>query len=289
MAKINHYPGHMAKTKRLIKERIKQVDIVFELVDARAPFSTTNPVLSSFIHNTPKLVLLNKADLADKKILEQFEKAYHAIGVHTLTINARKGTNVNKIQAVARQICQDKFLKEESRGMKPRALRALIVGIPNVGKSTLINRLVNKRATKVGDTPGITRHLQMIRINKDFELLDTPGILWPNLEDNTVALNLALLGTIKDSLIPKDDVVIHGMNVLRKHYQPSFEKRYDITIDDSDTPLDLFDKIGKRRGAYTQGAGIDYERVIDLFLYDFRHHAFGDIALETVDSSHVQL
>ncbi len=289
MPKINHYPGHMAKTKRLIKERIKQVDIVFELVDARAPFSTTNPALSSFISNTPKLILLNKADLADKKILEQFEQRFHDLGMHTLAIDARKGVNVNKIQTIARHICQEKFLKEESRGMKPRALRALIVGIPNVGKSTLINRLVNKRATKVGDTPGITRHLQMIRINKDFELLDTPGILWPNLDDDTVALNLALLGTIKDSLIPKDDVAIHGIGILKSRYKQSFEKRYDLTVEQADTPVDLFDKIGKRRGAYTQGAGINYERVIDLFLYDVRHQAFGNIALETVDDTHVQL
>ncbi len=288
MANINYYPGHMAKTKRLIKERIKYIDIVFELVDARAPFSTMNPDLKTMIGNTPKLMLLNKADLADAKELSRFEQFFKENGVHSLRINALSGDNVNKIQATATDILKEVFDKERSKGLRPRALRALIVGIPNVGKSTLINRLVNKKATKVGDTPGITRHLQMIRINKNFELLDTPGILWPKLDVDVIALNLALLGTIKDSLVPRDEVVIHGVKLLREYYPKTFAERYDMTITETDTTLDLLDKIGQRLGCLDKGGSINYERVMDHFLYDFRHERFGSIVLETVESKHVQ-
>ncbi len=280
MAKINYYPGHMAKTKRLIKERLKHIDIVFELVDARAPQASMNPELKSIIKNKPRLILLNKSDLADNRGLAAWEHHFKNASLETLQINALSGKNVHQIVPLTRQILQDKLQKERERGIKERPFKALIVGIPNVGKSTLINRLVDKRATKVGDVPGVTRHLQTIRIHDSLELLDTPGILWPNLDDQSTALKLALLGTIKDNLIPSDDVVIFGFDILKKHYKQAFEARYDITIDDSDEALTLFEKIGKRRGALKKGNEIDYDRVIDLFLYDFRHHQFGNVILE---------
>ena len=280
MAKINYYPGHMAKTKRLIKERLKHIDIVFELVDARAPQASMNPELTSIIKNKPRLILLNKSDLADSRGLAAWERHFKNASLETLQINALSGKNVHQIVPLTREILYDKLQKERKRGIKERPFKALIVGIPNVGKSTLINRLVDKRATKVGDVPGVTKHLQTIRIHDSLELLDTPGILWPNLDDQSTALKLALLGTIKDNLIPSDDVVIFGFDILKKHYKKAFEARYDITIDDSDEALTLFEKIGKRRGALKKGNEIDYDRVIDLFLYDFRHHQFGNVILE---------
>ncbi len=280
MAKINYYPGHMAKTKRQIKERLKLIDIVIELVDARAPKACMNPELAPLIGSKPKLILFNKADLADKKGLEAWRDHFSKRGVNTLSINALSGRNVNRIVPLSKEILRPLFEKEARKGRRERPVRALIVGIPNVGKSTLINRLVDKKATKVGDTPGITRHLQVIRIHEDMELLDTPGILWPKLDDHDTAMKLALLGTIKDHLVPRDEVVIYGFDILRKHYKEAFEKRYDMTIENDDESLDIFDKIGRRRGTLQRGGEIDYERVMDHFLYDFRHQQFGPLMLE---------
>lgn len=283
MTKINYYPGHMAKTKRLIKEQIKQIDIVFELLDARAPGASMNPEVSEMTRNKPRLMLLNKSDLSDGEGLRAWERHFANNGLHTLQINALNGHNVNRIVPLTRDILSDTVEKAKKRGMKVRPFRALIIGIPNVGKSTLINRLVAKKATKVGDVPGITRHMQVVRIHESLELLDTPGILWPNLEDQTTALKLALLGTIKDSLIPRDDVVIFGFDLLRKYYPRQFAARYDIDVDPQDSALDLFDKIGRRRGALTKGNEVDYDRVMDHFLYDFRHQQFGPVILEWPD------
>lgn len=283
MTKINYYPGHMAKTKRLIKEQIKQIDIVFELLDARAPGASMNPEVSEMTRNKPRLMLLNKSDLSDGEGLRAWERHFANNGLHTLQINALNGHNVNRIVPLTRDILSDTVEKAKKRGMKVRPFRALIIGIPNVGKSTLINRLVAKKATKVGDVPGITRHMQVVRIHESLELLDTPGILWPNLEDQTTALKLALLGTIKDSLIPRDDVVIFGFDLLRKYYPRQFAVRYDIDVAPQDSALDLFDKIGRRRGALTKGNEVDYDRVMDHFLYDFRHQQFGPVILEWPD------
>jgi len=279
---IQWYPGHMAKTKRQIKERLKLIDIIFEIVDARAPLSTQNPMVDEITKNKPRLILLNKADLADKKELDQFIKYYESKGFKALKINALSGLNVDKIVPGSKALLEEKFSKEKKRGREERPIRALIVGIPNVGKSTLINQLVSKRAVKVGDIPGITKHLQMIRINKDLELLDTPGILWPKFDSEEVALKLALIGAIKDSILPLDDVVVYGMKVLVEKYKEAFEKRYDITVDIDDI-VGIFDDIGKRRGALKQGGVVDYDRVMDLFLYDFRHQQFGPVILDQVD------
>ncbi len=270
----------MAKTKRLIKAKLPTIDIVFELVDARAPKASQNPELKDIIGNKPRLILLNKADLADGKALDKWIEQFRSEGADAMKINALTGQHVRDIVPKSKSILKDLFQKEKERGRKERPIRALIVGIPNVGKSTLINRLVGKKTAKVGDTPGITRHLQMIRVQEDLALLDTPGILWPDLDDQQTALKLALLGTIKDHLIPADEVAIYGIDVLRRHYRRAFEERYDISIEETDGPIEIFDKIGRRRGALTRGSEIDYDRVIELFLYDFRHQRFGSVILE---------
>ena len=282
MAEIQYYPGHMEKTKREILNRLNVIDIVFEIVDARAPFSTQHPDITSIVKNKPRLILINKSDLADEKALEAFERYFRDKGYDALRVNARTGKNVREILPTARRMLRDVFDKEKSRGREERPIRALILGIPNVGKSTMINRLVDKRITKVGDRPGITRHLQTIRAHKDLELLDTPGVLPPKITPKSRALKLALLGAIRDHLVPRDEVVIYGFGVLFKHYRNAFESRYDVVFDSED-PLDIFEKIGRRIGALRKGGIIDYDKVMDRFLHDFRHQQFGKLTLERAE------
>jgi ribosome biogenesis GTPase A len=279
MKAIQWYPGHMAKTKRLIKEKLKHIDVVFELLDARAPLSSQNPLIHDITSKKPRLILLNKADLADQKILSRWEKYFQKQGHYVLKINSLSGMNVQKIAPTAKLMIQDVYEKEKSRGRLERPVRAMILGIPNVGKSTLINSLVSKRVTKVGDIAGITKHLQMIRIHDDLELLDTPGILWPKFEDQEVGFKLALLGSIKDHILPLDDIVIYGFKFLNKYYKEAFEARYDITVDIDDIGK-IFDDIGIKRGCLRKGGEVDYDRVIDMFLQDFRHMHFGQIMLD---------
>ena len=281
MKTIQWYPGHMAKTKRLIQENIKLVDIVFELVDARAPFSTQNPMVQDITKHKPRIILLNKSDLAEQKELDKWVDYFNDQGTKAFKINSMSGFNVDKIVSASQEIMAEKFAKNKKRGIFERPIRAMIVGIPNVGKSTLINQLVKKRVTKVGDVAGITKHLQMIRIHEHLELLDTPGILWPKFEDQEAAKKLVLLGSLKDSITPLDDVAIFGMHVLATHYKNAFETRYDIEVD-MDNVIKVFDDIGKRRGCLKKGGIVDYDRVIEIFIYDFRHHYFGNIILDRV-------
>jgi ribosome biogenesis GTPase A len=282
MKAIQWYPGHMAKTKRQIQAQLKLVDIVIELLDARAPLSSQNPMIQDLSSHKRRLILLNKADLADPIELKKFVKYFEELGHKVLPINALNGMNVQKIPALAKALIQDILEREKKRGRIERAVRSMIVGIPNVGKSTLINQLVSKRVTKVGDIAGVTKHLQMIRIHEDLELLDTPGILWPKFDDEEVGLKLALLGSIKDTILPLDDVVIYGMRFLNTYYKDAFEKRYEITVDIDDIEK-VFNDIGLRRGCLKKGNEIDYDRVIDLFLHDFRHMQFGKIILDRID------
>ncbi len=279
MADIQYYPGHMDKTRREILNRLKIIDIVFEVVDARAPLSTQHPDITSIVKDKPRLIILNKSDLADATALEEFETHFINQGFQVVRVDSLKGTNIRSIRPLAEKMLEAKFEKEKKRGREKRPIRALILGIPNVGKSTLINRLVDKRVTKVGDRPGITRHLQSIKAHKNLELLDTPGVLPPKISPKQRALKLALLGAIKDHLVPRDEVVIFGFQVLMDHYRDAFEKRYDFTIE-SDDPVAIFESIGKRIGALKKGGLIDYDKVMERFLHDFRHQQFGPIILE---------
>ncbi len=269
----------MDKTRREILNRLKIIDIVFEVVDARAPLSTQHPDITSIVKNKPRIIILNKSDLADPIALDAFEAHFVKKGFSVVRVNALKGTNVREIRPMAEKMLEQKFEKEKSKGRQKRAIRALILGIPNVGKSTLINRLVDKRIAKVGDRPGITRHLQSIKAHKNLELLDTPGVLPPKIEPKQRALKLALLGAIKDHLVPRDEVVIFGFKVLMNHYREAFENRYDFKIE-SDDPVAIFDAIGKRIGALKKGGIVDYDKVMDRFLHDFRHQQFGPVILE---------
>jgi ribosome biogenesis GTPase A len=282
MKQIQWYPGHMAKTKREIKEKVALIDIVLEIVDARIPFSSQNPVIDTMIGNTPKIVLFNKADLSDNYELQKWADYFHSIGVYTLKINAITGRGLEKLLPLMKEILKEKIKKELSRGRTERPIRTMILGIPNVGKSTLINKLANKKKLVTGDRPGVTKQTQYIRVGTDFELLDTPGILWPKFDNEEVAFKLALTGAIKDDILPIDDVVIKGFFYLENYYQGRLSSRYDIEVD-LDNIMKIFDDIGLRRGCLLPGKEIDYDRVCDLFLHDFRHQKFGNIILDRVD------
>ncbi|MCK5388438.1 MAG: ribosome biogenesis GTPase YlqF [Candidatus Izimaplasma sp.] len=281
MKQIQWYPGHMAKTKKEVKEKIKLVDVVLELLDARIPFSSQNPVIKELIGNKPRVILLNKADLSDPVELDKWVSFFEAQGIKTLKINAISGMGVDKIKGVLKNVLKEKIAKEISRGRKERPIRSMILGIPNVGKSTLINRMANKKKLIAEDRPGVTRHTQYIRVGQDFELLDTPGILWPKFDSMDVALKLAITGAIKDNILPIDEVVIYGFKYLNEHYLDRFEARYSIKVDIDDI-LKIYNDIGLKRGCLLPGNKIDYDRVNDLFLHDFRHQRFGKITLDYV-------
>ena len=282
MKQIQWYPGHMAKTKREIKEKVKLVDVVLELLDARIPFSSQNPVIKEMIGNTPKIILFNKADLTDTLELNKWINYFEERGIHSLRINAISGQGLDQMLPLMKRVLKDKIEKELSRGRKERPIRAMILGIPNVGKSTLINKLANKKKLVTGDRPGVTKQTQYIRVGKDFELLDTPGILWPKFEDEEIAFKLALTGAIKDQILPIDEVVIKGFQFLDKYYKGRLEERYDIEVD-IDNIVQIFDDIGIRRGCLLPGKQIDYDRVSELFLHEFRHLKFGKVILDRVD------
>lgn len=282
MKQIQWYPGHMAKTKREIMEKVKLVDVVLELVDARLPFSSQNPSVDDMIGNTPKIILFNKADLADPSELDKWVSYFQNQSIPSLKINAVNGKGMNQILPLMKSLLVAKLAKEKSRGRTERPLRAMILGIPNVGKSTLINTFAGKKKLITGDRPGVTKQTQYIRVGKEFELLDTPGILWPKFDDEFIASKLALTGAIKDQILPKDEVVIFGIKQLITYYKGRLEERYDILVDEDDV-VRILDQIGIKRGCLLPGNEIDYERVFDLFLHDFRHERFGKIILDRVD------
>ncbi len=281
MKQIQWYPGHMAKTKKEVKEKIKLVDVILELLDARIPYSSQNPIIKELIGNKPRVILLNKADLADPVELDKWVTFFEGQGVKTLKMDALSGKGVNKIKGVLQIVLKDKIAKEISRGRIARPIRAMILGIPNVGKSTLINKLASKKKLIVEDRPGVTKRTQYIRVGKDFELLDTPGILWHKFEDDEVAYKLALTGAIKDTILPIDDIVIYGFKFLYKFYPKGFEDRYSIKVD-IENIIEIYDNIGAKRGCLLPGKLTDYLRVNELFLYDFRHQKFGKIILDFV-------
>ena len=281
MKQIQWYPGHMAKTKKQVKEKIKLVDVVLELLDARIPYSSQNPVIKELIGNKPRVILLNKADLSDPVELDKWVSFFEAQGVKTLKINSVSGMGVDKIKGVLKEVLKEKIAKEISRGRKERPIRSMILGIPNVGKSTLINRLAKKKKLVAEDRPGVTRHTQYIRVGQDFELLDTPGILWPKFDNLDVAFKLAITGAIKDDILPIDEIAIFGFKYLYKHHLSRFEERYSIKVDIDDI-LKIYNDIGIKRGCLLPGKQIDYDRVNDLFLHDFRHQKFGKITLDYV-------
>lgn len=277
---IQWFPGHMAKAKREVTEKLKLIDIVFELVDARIPISSRNPLIDEIVANKPRIILLNKADMADPDVTKQWIDFFAAQQIDAIAIDSQSGTGVKQMVAVAKEKLRPKFEKMIAKGIKrPRAMRALIVGIPNVGKSTLINRLAGKHIAKTGDTPGVTKAQQWIKVGKELELLDTPGILWSKFEDEEVGYKLATTGAIKDTILNLQDVAVYALRFLSTHYPDRLKERYAL----ADIPEDivqLFDDIGKKRGCLAAGGVVDYDKVAELVLRDIRTEKLGRLSFD---------
>ena len=279
---INWYPGHMAKTKREILEKLNLIDIVYEVVDARMPLSSKIVDIDELIKDKPRILVMTKYDLCDKTETDKIIKYYEELGYKVVAVDLMSGLNVKKILDYTKEIMDIENKKRESKGMKPRAARALIVGVPNAGKSTLINRLVGKKSAGVGDTPGFTKSLSWIRINKDVELLDSPGILWPKMEDQEAAHILACLSSIKEEILNPDAIAVFILRKLYELYPERLEERYGVVELDEDL-IEVYDIIAKRRGALSRGGVADYDKVSNIIIRDLKNGYFGNITFDRLD------
>lgn len=276
MATIQWFPGHMSNARRQVQENIKHVDFVTILVDARLPLSSQNPMLTKIVGDKPKLMLLNKADLADNTHTKKWQQYYEKQGIKTLAINAKEQATVKRVTEAAKELMADKLHRLRERGIQKETLRTMIIGIPNAGKSTLMNRLAGKKIATVGNKPGVTKGQQWLKSNKELEILDTPGILWPKFEDELVGLKLALTGAIKDQLLPMDEVTIFGLNYFKKYYPNRLLKRFKAINLEADAPeiiMSLTRQLGFKE---------DYDRFYSLFIKDIRDGRLGQYTLDQV-------
>lgn len=272
------YPGHMTKAKRMMQENIKLIDLVIELVDARIPLSSRNPDIDELGKNKARLVLLNKADLAEDKWNDAWAEYFKKKGFSVVKVNSRKGGGIKSIQGVIREACAEKIERDRKRGILNRPVRAMVVGIPNVGKSTFINALAGKACAKTGNKPGVTKGKQWIRLNKQVELLDTPGILWPKFEDQEVGLKLAFIGSIKDEVLQTEELAAELIHFLRIAYPEVLADKYDIEMDEDDYVV--LNRIAKSRNCIVRGNELDTEKAALLLLDDFRNGKLGRLTLE---------
>ena len=279
---INWYPGHMAKTKRLVKEQLDLIDIVYEVIDARMPYSSKIKDIDEVIKNKPRILIMTKYDLCDKKETDKWIKYYQEQGYNVLPIDLENKPNLKPLFNLTNEVMEEKNKKREQKGLLKRRTRVLIIGIPNVGKSTLLNRLVGKKAVDVGNKPGVTKQLNWIRINDQLELLDTPGILWPKLDNQKVALNLASLTAIKEEILPLFDVCEYILNILNKYYKEKLKERYGIE-DINEDIIDTFDIIGKKRGCLIKGGQVDYDKVINVIINDIKNGYIKNITFDRID------
>lgn len=279
---INWYPGHMKKTMDNIKSSLKLVDVVLEIVDARIPIASRNPLLDEVLGDKPRVVLLNKMDLANEAMNKKWLEYFKAKGYEAILIDSVKGTNLNKIESTSRQLLTEKFKKLEEKNLNLKRVRAMIVGIPNVGKSTLINRIANRRSAKVGNRPGVTRQNQWIKTGKDFELLDTPGVLWPKFGSEEIGLDLAFTGAIKDEIMDTETLAFKLIEKLNHIDKGIIETRYKIETEGLST-LEIMEAIGQKRGCLIRGGEFDYEKISNIVLDEFRKGVLGRITLEGPD------
>lgn len=278
---INWYPGHMAKTKRQISENLNLIDIVYEVIDARMPYSSKIVDIENFIKNKPRILIMTKSDLCDLEETKKWVKYYEKKGYYVILCNLNDKKSIPSILKLTDKVLEEKNKKRLEKGLENRRTRILITGIPNVGKSTLINRLVGKNATNVGNKPGVTKNLNWIRINESLELLDTPGILWPKFEEEKVAFNLASLTAIKEEVLPIEKVVCYIIETLYKYYPNILKERYNITEIDPEF-IEVFDTIGKKRGCLIKGGEVDYDRVCSIVINDIKEGYIKGITFDRI-------
>ena len=277
---LNWYPGHMAKTKRQISEMLDLIDVIYEVVDARMPYSSKIKDIDSFTKNKPRILIMTKSDLCDLNETNKWKKYYEDNGYKVILLNLEGNANLKPLFSLTDEVMKDINEKRLAKGQKIRKCRVLIVGIPNVGKSTLINRLVNKKVVVTGNKPGVTKTLSWIRINDKIELLDSPGILWPKLDDYDASYNLASLTAIKEEILPIDKVVIHILKKLNDYYPNILKERYKIDKVDFDEITNTLDEIGKKRGCLIKGGEIDYDKVYSIILNDIKNGVIKGITFD---------
>ena len=272
------YPGHMTKARRMMQENIKLIDLIIELVDARVPLSSRNPDIDELGKNKARLILLNKADLAEERLNDEWVEYFKEKGYSAVKVNSKKGGGIKSIQSVIQEACKEKTERDRKRGILNRPVRAMVVGIPNVGKSTFINALAGKACAKTGNKPGVTKGKQWIRLNKNVELLDTPGILWPKFEDQQVGLKLAFIGSIKDEILQTEELATELVRFLNGEYPGVLEEKYDIP--EADDVYECIRNIAESRHCLVRGSELDTEKAAAILLDDFRGGRLGRITLE---------
>ena len=282
---LSWFPGHMTKTKRMIVSEIKNMDAVCEIVDARIPLSSRNPDVDEMVGEKPRMIVLNRVDQADPRQTKRWAAYFRGKGYAVLEVNAKNGVGTNQFAACVRDLLKDKIAGWEAKGQIGRTVRVMILGIPNVGKSTFINKVAKRKTAKAEDRPGVTRTKQWVPVDSTLELLDTPGILWPKFDDKQVGIRLAFTGAIKDDVMDIEELACYLMEYLSKHYPAVVTERYKVEIDEADSGYDLLQKAGRKRGFLMRGAEVDTERMARILLDEFRGGKLGTFTLETVEEA----
>ncbi len=272
------YPGHMTKAKRAMQEDIKLIDVVIELADARIPYSSKNPDIEELARNKSRILLLNKSDMADPALSREWIRYYESRGYLALAVNARQKNELKQVNSLIQKACQEKIERDRRRGILNRPVRAMVAGIPNVGKSTFINSFAGRACAKTGNKPGVTKGKQWIRLNKQVELLDTPGILWPKFEDQTVGQHLAFIGSIKDELIQSAELALDLIEFLREEYPGTLKEHYEV--EENGDSVEVLRRLAVRRGCIQKGNEPDFDKAAFLLLDDFRNARLGRITVE---------
>lgn len=282
-APIQWYPGHMAKARREITDAAKLVDVIVEIIDARIPIASRNPVLNEIIGNKPRVIVLNKADLADKSQSKKWIEYFKNENIIAIETDSNQGNGIKKVTDAICELMKDKLEKQQQKGRIGGSIKTMIVGIPNVGKSTFINKVAGKSTTQVGNKPGVTRKNQWVRLNDVIQLLDTPGVLWPKFENEQIAKHLAYIGTIKDEILDVEELALHLIEELMEHHKKELFERYKIKEDfEYDMSYEIMDEIGRKRGCLVRGGEVDYTKVANIVLDEFRNGKLGLITLEEV-------
>lgn len=282
---INWFPGHMTKAKREMQAKLKLVDMVIELRDARIPSASKNPLIDELVNQKPRLIILTKIDKAENLETDKWVAALSNAHTQVICLNILKDNVSKKVSAACLSLMKEKIERQIRKGITPRAIRAMVCGIPNVGKSTLINQLAKKKAAQTGDRPGVTRSLQWVKVGKELELLDTPGVLWPKFEDESVGMMLAVTGAINDRVLPLEEVAYFALKYLKQNYQGALEAYYGVEV--LDNSYKMFQLIGKKRGYLLKGSEVDMKRVIDSFMKDIRSDKFGRITWEKCEDINI--